>query len=202
MPGMDGMEATRRIRALPGPRGAVPIVALTAQAFGEQVELIQSAGMNAHVPKPADFATVTRVIADLLGRGNAAFLPATGAANAPDDPVIDRAVFDQVAGFIGAEETTANLALLRTQLLSVLAQTEAQASCVTDGPSAETVHTLASAAGMFGFYAVSETARLFEGGLRHAIDAAPDLGQRMAAAIRAALPPLDQAIAGCLPGAP
>ena len=44
MPEMDGLEATRRIRALPGPRGQVPIVALTAQAFPEQVAECRKAG--------------------------------------------------------------------------------------------------------------------------------------------------------------
>ncbi len=52
MPGMDGLEATRRIRALAGPRGAVPIVALTAQAFLEQVAECRDAGMDDHLVKP------------------------------------------------------------------------------------------------------------------------------------------------------
>jgi signal transduction histidine kinase/CheY-like chemotaxis protein len=52
MPGMDGLEATRHIRALPPPRGQVPIVAMTAQAFAEQVVECHLAGMNAHVTKP------------------------------------------------------------------------------------------------------------------------------------------------------
>ena len=52
MPGMDGLEATRRIRTLPGARGRVPIVALTAQAFAEQVEACRQAGMDSHLTKP------------------------------------------------------------------------------------------------------------------------------------------------------
>jgi CheY-like chemotaxis protein/HPt (histidine-containing phosphotransfer) domain-containing protein len=52
MPEMDGLEATRHIRALPAPRGAVPIVAMTAQAFAEQVVECHLAGMNGHVTKP------------------------------------------------------------------------------------------------------------------------------------------------------
>jgi CheY-like chemotaxis protein len=54
MPEMDGLEATRRIRALPNPRGQVPIVALTAQAFSEQVAECRKAGMKGHLPKPFD----------------------------------------------------------------------------------------------------------------------------------------------------
>ena len=52
MPGIDGLEATRRIRALPGPRANVPIVALTAQAFAAQVQACLQAGMNGHLGKP------------------------------------------------------------------------------------------------------------------------------------------------------
>lgn len=52
MPGIDGLEATRRIRALPGPRARVPIVALTAQAFAAQVQACLPAGMKFHLGKP------------------------------------------------------------------------------------------------------------------------------------------------------
>jgi CheY-like chemotaxis protein len=54
MPGMDGLEATRRIRALDGARGQVPIVALTAQAFTDQVAECREAGMGSHLAKPFD----------------------------------------------------------------------------------------------------------------------------------------------------
>jgi PAS domain S-box-containing protein len=52
MPGMDGLEATRLIRQIPGPRGQVPVVALTAQAFGEQIEACRTSGMTGHIVKP------------------------------------------------------------------------------------------------------------------------------------------------------
>ena len=52
MPGMDGLEATRRIRALPGREAQVPIVALTADVMTHHQQAYTDAGMNGFVPKP------------------------------------------------------------------------------------------------------------------------------------------------------
>jgi len=51
LPGMNGIEATRAIRALPG-RERVPILAMTANAFAEDRHLCLEAGMNDHIAKP------------------------------------------------------------------------------------------------------------------------------------------------------
>jgi signal transduction histidine kinase/CheY-like chemotaxis protein len=59
MPEMDGYEATRRIRSLDNPRAKkIPIIAMTANVFREDIEKCLAAGMNSHVGKPLDFAEV------------------------------------------------------------------------------------------------------------------------------------------------
>jgi light-regulated signal transduction histidine kinase (bacteriophytochrome)/CheY-like chemotaxis protein len=68
MPGMDGLEATRRIRALRPPRAGVPIVALTAQVFAEQIAECRTAGMNSHLAKPFAYDTLLEAVAQAAGR--------------------------------------------------------------------------------------------------------------------------------------
>ena len=59
MPEMDGYEATQRIRALETPRAkTIPIIAMTANVFREDIEKCLEAGMNDHVGKPLDFDEV------------------------------------------------------------------------------------------------------------------------------------------------
>ena len=70
MPEMDGCEAARRIRALPRPDGkTVPIIAVTANAFAEDIAATTAAGLNAHISKPIDFALLCRTLAELMPGG-------------------------------------------------------------------------------------------------------------------------------------
>jgi PAS domain S-box-containing protein len=63
MPGMDGIAATRGIRALGGTRSRLPIVAMTANVLPEQIAAIRAAGLNDHVGKPFEPQDLDRVIA-------------------------------------------------------------------------------------------------------------------------------------------
>jgi signal transduction histidine kinase len=62
MPVMDGLEATRRIRALVAPWNQVPILGVTANAFAEQVTECMEAGMDGHLPKPVSYASLVDAI--------------------------------------------------------------------------------------------------------------------------------------------
>ncbi len=63
MPGIDGLEAARRIRALPGPAGLTPIIALTANVMAHQRATYQAAGMNGVAAKPiSPTALVTEIL--------------------------------------------------------------------------------------------------------------------------------------------
>jgi light-regulated signal transduction histidine kinase (bacteriophytochrome)/ActR/RegA family two-component response regulator len=66
MPGMDGLEATRRIRALGNHRARVPIVALTAQVFAEQIDECRAAGMNSHLAKPFAYDALLEAVAQAV----------------------------------------------------------------------------------------------------------------------------------------
>lgn len=62
MPAMDGIEATARIRALPGKLGQTPIVALTANAMESDKRTYEAAGMNGFVSKPIVQAKLSAVL--------------------------------------------------------------------------------------------------------------------------------------------
>ena len=63
MPNMNGLEATRAIRQGDNPLGkTIPIIAMTANAFAEDVQACLDAGMDAHVSKPLDITAFERVL--------------------------------------------------------------------------------------------------------------------------------------------
>ena len=66
MPIMNGYEATAAIRALTGNRGKVPIIAMTANAFAEDVQLAKNTGMNEHIAKPLDLNKLNDVLKQWL----------------------------------------------------------------------------------------------------------------------------------------
>lgn len=63
MPIMDGYQATAAIRASANPQAAViPIIAMTANAFAEDVTAALASGMNGHISKPIDYDKLFSVL--------------------------------------------------------------------------------------------------------------------------------------------
>lgn len=72
MPRMDGLAATRAIRALPAPMNAVPILAVTADAMAEDAARCLAAGMNGHLAKPITHTSLYAAIDHVMAGPGAA----------------------------------------------------------------------------------------------------------------------------------
>jgi CheY-like chemotaxis protein/anti-sigma regulatory factor (Ser/Thr protein kinase) len=66
MPKMDGVEATQLIRKLPAPYGRVPIIAMTANVFEEDIKHYLASGMNDYIAKPFEIKVLIQKIQKLL----------------------------------------------------------------------------------------------------------------------------------------
>ncbi len=108
MPGMDGFAAARAIRAMAGPRGRVPIIALTADAFREARDRAREAGMDGFLTKPAHLPQLRDVLARHGGGATGGELaPADTHGGAPGR--LDFATIDDVQRTLSPEQYTALL---------------------------------------------------------------------------------------------
>ncbi len=145
MPVMDGLEATRQLRASGHSAAALPIVALTANAYAEDIEACRAAGMQAHLAKPVRVRDLT----DVLARFVAADTPASIVSPKVSAKLLDR---------------------YRTRKADMLQRLDEIA--MLDAPdegmikeAADLLHKLAGVAGMFGEAALGDCAERLEGDL-------------------------------------
>ena len=121
MPEMDGLAATRAIRAQGGRFASLPIIALTANAFAEDVTLCRDAGMSDFLAKPLRKPAMIAAMLRALGR--AAATPVDSESTSVP-PVLDRTALAHLTAAIGEDgvretfavferETDARLALFR-----------------------------------------------------------------------------------------
>jgi PAS domain S-box-containing protein len=165
MPGMDGLTATRRIRALPAPAGTVPIVAMTANVLPQQVEALREAGMDDHVGKPFRRADLFATIARWIGPPKMEAAPEAPPAAAP---LLDRDALSAVRDSIGAPRVLSLLALLETELCDRFRPGETDRMQI-----AYDAHAMVSAAGMLGFVGLSDLCREIEAAAHAGSDLKP-----------------------------
>jgi PAS domain S-box-containing protein len=190
MPEMDGLEATRRIRRLPAPAGAVPIIALTAHVAATELEEALRAGVDGYLVKPIRQAELLARIAEIASAPAPRIVaPAATPAETPAiaAPIFDRSFFDALAAELPGGAALAILRQFERELPARLAELRREAG-ERDGESfARLCHALAGSAGAVGATALGALARELENRCRsgQAGAAMAELG-RLEAAIQAA----------------
>jgi CheY-like chemotaxis protein/HPt (histidine-containing phosphotransfer) domain-containing protein len=173
MPEMDGLEATRAIRARGGALATIPIIALTANAFADDMKACRDAGMNDFVAKPIrkrllveKLAKIAQaVVVESAGRAVTAATsaaPATRAKPAPKDELIDRSVVAQLCEEIGAEGAVEILRVFLDETRERLALLKKLSDAGDRAAIEVEAHTLKGAAGAMGFERVAELAKALE----------------------------------------
>lgn len=176
MPEMDGLEATRRVRGIAGPRGRVPIVGVTAQAFPEQIAECRLAGMTSHLAKPYTREALLAAVA-ARGEADASHAPDHGraaerrfrpdgtarpvAAGTTAEQVLDQAAFARAIAFLQPTAAALHLRIIAERAAALLGLLQAGGADTAD--IAEAAHMLAGSAGLFGFGYLASVARAFKG---------------------------------------
>ncbi|MCJ2086754.1 PAS domain-containing protein [Methylobacterium sp. E-005] len=170
MPRVDGLTATRRIRALAPPACDIPIVAMTANVLPAQIEELRAAGMDDYVGKPfrrADlFATISRWSAPGARRPTRAEEPHRAAQ--VDSAILDAAVLTEMESNFGADRVGALLDLLANELSERFRPSETDRLQI-----AHDAHALVAAAGLLGFVGLSSLCREVEAAAHAGADLIP-----------------------------
>jgi signal transduction histidine kinase/CheY-like chemotaxis protein/HPt (histidine-containing phosphotransfer) domain-containing protein len=172
MPVMDGIEATRRIRALGGAYATLPILAMTANVLAHDVARFRLAGMTSHVGKPFVPRDLLAAIEACVGATGPAATERKDVREGGGDTkvlaILDRIVFDDFRETFGAERMRSLLAQFEIQLsLSPLGASDPapdQSSLLREA------HKLISSAGALGFLSLSEICRTLENALQNGED--------------------------------
>ncbi|CDK98838.1 conserved protein of unknown function with CheY-like domain [Magnetospirillum gryphiswaldense MSR-1 v2] len=175
MPVMDGIEATRRIRADPRFIG-LPIIAMTAHALAEERDRCLDAGMNDHVAKPIEPHILLRVLSTCLDQRPPARPQAPPEPGVVAPPLTDTHQFDGLPGIdcgAGLSRVMGNAGLYRKLLLDFRRRyADGAASMEADmrGGALEQAsalaHTIKGVAGNIGAQALYECCRTLETALK------------------------------------
>jgi CheY-like chemotaxis protein len=163
MPTLDGLEATRRIRALPAPRGRVPVIALTANSETGAAEACRAAGMNDYLAKPIDPTRLLEKLAVVTTPASSAFSAAapTASENGAPRPV-DPAALELLAAAMSSDELGGLVASYLDETARRLGDIAALSDRQDFAAAAREAHALISMSGGVGAMQVSALARAFE----------------------------------------
>ena len=159
MPKMDGLQATRSIRRLDGASAAMPIIALTANAFPSDVKACLDAGMQYFVSKPISRDLLCQALESALSGGVSVTRGAEAPAPARDDaapPALDGAALDVLTDALGRETVLRMVEIFRDETQARLARFGS--GSLDAGDLREELHALKGTAATVGAMRLSRLA--------------------------------------------
>jgi signal transduction histidine kinase/DNA-binding response OmpR family regulator len=178
MPEMDGLQATRAIRARGGQFTALPIIAFTANAFADDVQACRDAGMNGFVAKPVRkremVAAIVRALPDAAAGGAASSAdvdaqPQRGDTSQPT--VLDRTCYDVLASELGDDAVQELVGIFIAETEQRLARLQKLAGELDRDLIGREAHSLKSDAAALGLMRISRLAATLERDAPHMSDA-------------------------------
>jgi CheY-like chemotaxis protein len=160
MPDMDGLTATTRIRALPGPAGRTPILGLTANALRADEAACIAAGMDHFATKPINAERLEQALGEAMLRARASHAAETPAA--ADDLVDDDGALARLELDLGREPAVDLVRLFVETAPRQLASLQSLAAKGQESERARQAHTLASVARSMGLHRLARACRDLE----------------------------------------
>lgn len=184
MPLMDGIAATRAIRAIRGPRGRTPIIAMTASVMPGDEDRCMEAGMDGHLAKPLDRARLlaaVRTTLDARPRRPRALAPEAEPGAAP--PLLDRETLEELRAAVGPGRLPRLIAVFAAETKARVRRMHGLSDTRLIEDEA---HSLKSAAATFGAAALRDAAQALESAcrdsgpaaIRDLLDTLPGLAER------------------------
>lgn len=195
MPGMDGLETTRRIRLLPEPWGRAPILAWTAaEAFLDKDHCL-AAGMDGFVAKRTDHSLLEAVTHWLEAGSDPEWAPRLAQSSAPQ--LLEPGILDQLRDDVGSDLLPEILETFVVETRRRVARVVAAATAGDAAQAGREAHALKGSAATFGATLLRDTALAAEqAGQAGDLERVRGLAQQLTTLVEETLAELDARLAG------
>jgi two-component system, sensor histidine kinase and response regulator len=168
MPVMDGYVASQCIRSLKGKNKDIPIIAMTANAFQQDIEKCRNAGMNDHISKPVKLETLRTVLDTWISK-----MPSESKSKSEneisselsDTPIIDQNIIKDLLSLTGGGNTTWVEGMLRKFLASAEPIIESIGESITANKPdrlRKSAHKLKGSSGTIGAFRIMKLSETLE----------------------------------------
>jgi CheY-like chemotaxis protein/HPt (histidine-containing phosphotransfer) domain-containing protein len=166
LPGIDGVEAARQIRALSGQAALVPIIAMSAHVFHNEIARHLEAGMDAFVGKPVSPERLSEALVEVILRGRRGRTFDSDLIAWSDSQILDPATIREDFQILGAERTGRMIDAFQELAPKQLARLDEAISCQEWDTVNKLAHSLKGSSGSLGLKDLEAASQVLEAAAR------------------------------------